>query len=229
MPDWGSICGRKQSSLMGALQIVGTSLGGHSMPDCCKALMREEEGVEKGRQQELFFPVTLPTLPPIPLHPLLLQCCSSVSHTLSTSAPLRGSLLAVHPQELAQSRLKMCWAFLATLQNKWQTFLQLVSIGVLIKLNSCGAHMDVICKSHCSCQIKANGEISLLSPSCSSELLCIHSIHEILISVDMREYQSWWQPWEVLVILVNLWGRYSGARLRQTHFHVLLQSSTPHL
>lgn len=27
-------------------------------------------------------------------------------------------------------------------------FLQLVSIVVLIKLNSCGAHMDVICKSH---------------------------------------------------------------------------------
>lgn len=75
---------------MGTLQIVGTSLGGHLVPDRCEALMGEEEGGEKGRQQEIFFPVTFPY---ILLHPVLLQvlhpCVQHPMHQ-GTRAPLRG-------------------------------------------------------------------------------------------------------------------------------------------
>lgn len=165
MPDWGSICGRKQSSLMGTLQIVGTSLGGHLMLGCCKALMRGKEGGEKGRQQQVFFPVTLPY---IPFHlPLLLQCVQHPVHQ-GTSAPLR---IPSHPfisGSWSKPGCKCAQLFWQHFRIKGKPFLRLLSIVVLIKLNSCGAHMDVIWKSHCSFQIKANGEISLMSLSCSS-------------------------------------------------------------
>lgn len=146
-----------------------------------------------------------------------------------TSVPLRGSLPAVHLREQPQPGCKCAELFWQRFRINGKPFLWLLSIVVLIKLNSCGAHMDVICKSHCSLQIKADGEISLLFLSHSSELWWIYSINEILITVDMREYQSWWHPWEVLVILVNLWRRCSGTRLKQTYFHVQPQPSNPHL
>lgn len=55
---------------MGTLQRVGTSLGGSLVLDCGGGLTREEEGGEKNRQQEDFFPVTLAYIHP---HPLLLK------------------------------------------------------------------------------------------------------------------------------------------------------------
>lgn len=165
----------------------GDGLEGHLMPDQCKALTSEEKGEEKGRQQGFSSqPRCLIS------HSSLSSCrsCSSVSNTLCISAPLRGSLPAVHLRELAQTPPKCAELSWQRFRINGKALLQLFSIAELIKLNSWGAHMDVICKSHCSLQIKANGEISLLSASCSSELLCIYSIKEILITVDMREYQS---------------------------------------
>lgn len=143
----------------------GNSLGGHLMLDCCKALMRGEEGGEKGRQQEVFFPVTLPY---IPFHLLLLlQCVQHPVHQ-GTSVPLR---IPSHPfisGNWSKPGCKCAQLFWQHFRIKGKPFLRLLSIVVLIKLNSCGAHMDVIWKSHCSFQIKANREISLLSLSCSS-------------------------------------------------------------
>lgn len=134
---------------MGTLQIVGTSLGGHLVPDRCEALMGEEEGGEKGRQQEIFFPVTFPY---ILLHPLLLQVLLPVCPTPHASGywcPFEG--IPSQPfisRSWPQPGCKCAELFWQHFRINGKPFLQLVSIAVLIKLNSCGAHMDVICKSH---------------------------------------------------------------------------------
>lgn len=103
---------------MGTLQIVGTSLGGHLMLGCCKALMRGKEGGEKGRQQQVFFlsHIALYSIPPSPPTPV----CPA-PRASGHQCPFEDSLPPLHLWELVQTRLQMCSAFLATLQNKGQT------------------------------------------------------------------------------------------------------------
>lgn len=160
MPDCGSICGRKQSSSMRTLKIVGTGLGGHLMPGTNEGGKGRGEGKTAGG-----FPPSHNALYPTPPSPP-----AGPAPVCPTSVPLRGSLPAVHLREQPQPGCKCAELFWQRFRINGKPFLWLLSIVVLIKLNSCGAHMDVICKSHCSLQIKADGEISLLFLSHSSEL-----------------------------------------------------------
>lgn len=133
---------------MGTLQIVGTSLGGHLVPDRCEALMGEEEGGEKKTAGD-FLPSHISLNPAPPCPPAGPAPVCPTPHASGYPCPFEG--IPSQPfisRSWPQPGCKCAELFWQHFRINGKPFLQLVSIVVLIKLNSCGAHMDVICKSH---------------------------------------------------------------------------------